>query len=66
VGAWVPPAGSGPGQETAKPKLVVSAQWAASPLAGLRLALGADPEGLGARNAMRDVTLYVISYQYVR
>ncbi|MEB3327783.1 MAG: hypothetical protein VKQ33_00975 [Candidatus Sericytochromatia bacterium] len=66
VGAWVPPAGAGAGQETAKPKLVASAQWAHSPLAGLRLALGADPEGLGARNAMRDVTLYVIGYQYMR
>jgi hypothetical protein len=63
AGAWVIGTVA---EETAKPKLVASAQWAASPLAGLRLAVGVDPEGLGARNAMRDVSLYVIGYQYMR
>ncbi|MEB3222360.1 MAG: hypothetical protein VKS61_09815 [Candidatus Sericytochromatia bacterium] len=65
VGGWVAPSGA-TALPSAKPKLVVSAQWAASPFAGVRLALGGDPEGLGARNAMRDVTVYVIGYRYVR
>ncbi|MEB3195986.1 MAG: hypothetical protein VKP62_02175 [Candidatus Sericytochromatia bacterium] len=63
AGAWV--ATAGPAQPTAKLKLVGSALWAFSPLTGVRLAVGLDPEHVGARNAMRDLTFYLIGYQYV-
>lgn len=64
MGVWEAPVG-GQSQPTAKVKVVGTSQLALSPVNGLRLALGFDPERVGAQNALQDVTLYVIGYQYL-